>query len=313
MSGIGSVRGARALERTSDLDVHALARRLDPRIGDDVAAVRTRVRSVALKVDPTVEGVHFARGLRDPRAIARKAMRRPASDLAAAGAEPRFALVALALPPGTTRDFARSLVRALAAAAREMGARLVGGHTGVRPGPLELNVTLVGECERPRRRSGARAGDRLLATGSFGGSILAKHLRFRPRLRESRALADGGIVVRAAIDVSDGLALDAARLASASRLALELDEASIPIAAAARSLARSDRESPLSHALRDGEDYELLLAIAPREVPRALSVARRARFPLTVIGTFCRGRGLRLRRRTGRVETLRAAGFVHRA
>jgi thiamine-monophosphate kinase len=308
-----------ALETASDLDLHRWLSRRAPRgrgivlgIGDDAAVVRLS-GWVALKTDPTIEGVHFPEGLREAATIARKAIARAASDLAAVGAVPRYALVSLDLPPGTSARFARRLASELLGASRRLGARLVGGHTGVRRGPLEIVVILVGVCSRaPRSRRGARRGDRLLATGSFGGAMLGKHLTFRPRLAESDALG-AAVPIHAAIDVSDGLALDASRLAEASGLALELAEVAIPIAPAARRLARRERKNPLSRALADGEDYELLLAVSARSVPRALSAARRARFPLAVIGVFRRGAGLFLRTRQGTLERLRPTGFVHRA
>lgn len=317
---IGSDRSARGrgrLERASDRALHAWLKRVAPRgdgievgIGDDCAVVRLGGARMALKVDPTIEGVHFDRGLRDAAAVARKAIGRPASDFAAAGAEPRFALLSVDLPRGATAAFARALLAALLRESRRVGARVVGGHTGVGTGGLAVGVTLVGPCPRPRRRSGARAGDRCLATGAFGGSILGRHLRPAPRLREERALARA-VPIHAAIDVSDGLALDAFRLADASGLGLELREDSIPISRDAVRLARKSGRAPLSHALGDGEDYELLLAVASRDVARALAVARRSRFPLAEIGTFRRERGLRLLGRDGRVSNLEPTGFTH--
>jgi thiamine-monophosphate kinase len=158
-------------------------------------------------------------------------------------------------------------------------------------------VTLVGPAgRRPRGRRGARAGDLLVATGSFGGSILGKHLRFRPRLREARALSRAA-PIHAAIDVSDGLLLDAWRLASASGLALDLEADRVPIARAAHRAGRRSGRSAHSHALRDGEDYEILFAIPATAWGRASRAARRARFPLHVVGRFRAGRGVRLRMR----------------
>ncbi len=315
----GRGNGAR-VSGISDREVHDLVARLGSARrgglaapGHDVAAVRVGGSWLALKVDPTIAGVHVEARLRDAGAIARKAMGRPASDLAAAGVAPRWALVSVGFPRDASRAFVESLVRALFREARGLGARLVGGHTGFRAPRLEVHVTLAGVSrERPRTRDGARAGDRLLATGAFGGSILGKHLRFRPRLREARLLARA-VPIHAAIDVSDGLAIDAARLAQGASLALVLDAERIPVAPAARRLAKRSGRSPLSHALGDGEDYELLLAVPARQVERALSAARRARFPLVAIGTFRRGSGTFVEHRSGAIAPVAPSGFVARS
>lgn len=282
-------------------------------IGEDCAVIELGGRPVAVKVDPTVEGIHFPRGLRDASAIASKALGRCASDLAATGAEPRFVLVSLEIPRGPSRRFVLGLLRALERESRRLGARLVGGHTALgRPhARLALHVTMIGPCRgRPRSRSGARPGDVILVTGSFGGSILGRHLRPKARLRESRALLR--LAFSAAIDVSDGLALDLARLAAASGVAIELEPDLIPIAPAARRLARRSGKDPLSHALGDGEDYELVLAATPGRARRALSIAHRRGFPLSFVGKCRRGRGLWIRGRDGNLHRLEPTGYVQR-
>jgi thiamine-monophosphate kinase len=318
-----SAHGAQGLERgnqaISDVEIHAFLGRLADRrrgvelgVGHDAAVVRAGGARIALKVDPTIEGVHFERGFRDARAIARKALNRPASDLAAVGAEPRWALISIELPP-VGRRFAGSLLRELDRAARGLGAAVVGGHTGLRGARrLAIHVTLAGECSgRPRGRSGARAGDRILVTGSFGGSILGKHLAFRPRLAESRALR--AIPIHAAIDVTDGLALDLARVAQASGVGARVDAASIPISLNARKLARGSGLSALDHALGDGEDYELLFAVPSRGVSRAIAAARRHRFRLTEIGRFQTARRFEIRDASGALRILEPSGYVQRS
>ena len=143
-------------------------------------------------------------------------------------------------------------------------------------------------------RSGAQPGVWLLATGSFGGSLLGRHLDVEPRVNEALALREL-LHVRAAIDVSDGLSLDASRLAEASGCGIAIDLASVPISPDATLAFQYDPlgPSPLDRALGDGEDFELLLAVAPREA--AAFLAERSEVlgtPIRKIGEFVPEPGL---------------------
>ncbi|MBL8694856.1 MAG: thiamine-phosphate kinase [Planctomycetes bacterium] len=284
-------------------------------MGDDCAVVRADADGPwVLKVDPTLEGQHFEVGSRDALAIARKAVHRPASDLAALAAQPCFALLSLEVPRGTPPSWIRQLIRGVETACRRLGGELVGGHTASSAPRLALHVTWVGRSvlRRPWSRRRARPGDLLLATGAFGGSRLGKHRRFQPRIREALALAASGEPVHAAVDVSDGLALDAGRLAAASHLRLVLEAGEIPIAPAARRLAQRTGEHPLSHALSDGEDYELLLATPPRSLPGLLRTAKRHRFVLSRLGRFEHGSGVYLADEAGALAPVEPRGYVQR-
>jgi thiamine-monophosphate kinase len=279
--------------------------------GADVAAVRLSSPVGAFKVDPTVEGIHFERGFRDAGAIARKAIGRAASDCAAAGVKPEWALVSLEFPREAGRRFVRAMLRAVDRAARSLGIAVVGGHTsfGARA-ELALHVFLAGGCQGlPLSRKGARAGDRLIVTGSLGGSRLGGHLRPKPRLGVVAALRRV-VPVHASIDVSDGLALDAWRLAEASGVGAEIACREIPVAPAAHRLARRTGLRGFEHALGDGEDYELLLAIPKAAVNAALRQLRRLRVKGTEIGVFRRGRGLWLREPTGALRKIAPRGYV---
>ena len=151
-------------------------------------------------------------------------------------------------------------------------------------------LTLLGEAAGPHvlTRRGARAGDWIYVTGELGGSILGKHHRFVPRLPEGRWLA-GRREVRCLMDVSDGLAKDLLELNPAG-LRPALSAAALPVSRAARTLARRDGRSAIDHALSDGEDFELLFALAARADRAAFETAWRRRFqtPLTCIGQFVR-------------------------
>ena len=259
-----------------------LALAADVRVGagDDCAVIGVprATRWQLLKTDVVIEGVHFLPD-EDLRRVGWKALCRAISDIAAMGGEPAHALVTVAAP--TAMEMARllALYEGLRKAAHRFGVSIVGGETARSPGPLFINVALTGSVLRTRcvLRSGGRAGDVLFVTGRLGGSIRGKHLDFTPRLMEARWLA-AHFKIRAMMDISDGLAADLPRLGAASRCGYVLDESSIP----------KNPCCDLAAALGDGEDYELLFAISPRDAD-ALPAAWKRQFsklPLTRIGAL---------------------------
>lgn len=275
--------------------------------GDDAAVVRGVRGLWAFKIDSVLEGVHFDGRIARPEEVGHKAIARPLSDLAAMGAVPAFALAAIAIPRRTPESEVRRVILGMERTARRFGTAIVGGDLASHGGGLALSVALLGRVRGgpPLRRSGARPGDVLAVTGTLGGSLLGKHLRFVPRVREAQAIRRR-FRVRAMIDVSDGLLRDLGHLCEESGVGAVLDEARIPISAAARAMARRDGRSALDHALADGEDYELLFALPAEEGP-ALERARLGR----VIGRAERSPGLRLRRRDGREVRLEPRGWEH--
>jgi thiamine-monophosphate kinase len=255
-------------------------------IGDDCAAVRGGRRGflTLLKTDCVVEGRHFLP--RDAaRAVGWKAACRAVSDMAACGGVPRFALVTCVLRRGQTGRWIDGLYRGLEKAAREYGFDVVGGELAATDGPAVISVTLTGEVRTKDlvRRAGGRAGDVLFVTGVLGGSLASGwHLRFRPRVEEARWLV-AHFRPRAMMDLSDGLAADLPRLAAASGTGFMVDPSSVP----------RRRGVPVRQALGDGEDFELLFAVAPRAAAR-LEAAWKKKFPrvrLTRIGRLA-GRGV---------------------
>ena len=277
-------------------------------IGDDAAVLEFESGSLLATSDSLVEGVHFLPGTR-PRSAGRKAILRALSDIAAMAGVPRFALLSIVVPPAWSASAVRGFVEGFRAGARRFGVPLVGGDAACGRGPFVASVALLGECgpRGPILRSGARAGDLLLCTGTLGGSSLGRHLLFVPRLREALALARL-VPVHAAIDVSDGLALDLHRICRASGIGAVLFEEAIPISEAARRLSRKSGRPPLLHALGDGEDYELLFALSTRAASRVRGV--NALRGLRVIGGFG-GTGVRLRRRDGTERKVPAVGWEH--
>lgn len=282
--------------------------------GDDAAAVRPTRRPLLLTTDSLIEGVHFRRGWLSPAALGRRAFRVNASDLAAMGGVPRYALVALEIPARTATLEMDQLMAGFAAAARRRGAHVIGGN--VTRGPhLAVTVALIGEAPgRVVTRAGARPGDRLFVTGTLGATGLAvrrlasvRHGRLPElpdRVRAGVALAR---VAHAMIDVSDGLAQDLGHVARASGVAAEVALARLPVAQACR---RALGERSAVFAATAGEDYELVVAIPPRRL-RAL-----ARLPLgchlTEIGRVISGRpAVRVLDHAGRPVRLPPPGFDH--
>ncbi|HEX5104410.1 MAG TPA: thiamine-phosphate kinase, partial [Pirellulaceae bacterium] len=191
---------------------------------------------------------------------------------------------------------------------------IAGGDVNSWEGPLVISVTALGEVQPGRewRRSGARPGDQILVTGSFGGSILGKHFEFVPRVAEALWLAENA-EIHAAIDVSDGLSLDLARLCEASGCGAEIDPQKIPIAPAAakRTANGPGGRSPLEHALSDGEDFELILAVPPECAAESLR-RQPLDLPLTAMGRFVERPGLYALGTSGEYEPLVPRGYEHR-
>jgi thiamine-monophosphate kinase len=246
--------------------------------GDDCAIVRFggATRSLVLKTDCIVENVHFTSEA-SAVAVGWKAMARPLSDFAAISAVPEFALVTLIAPAATELRWIAEVYRGIEKAARGFGVVIVGGETSSTVGPVSISVSLTGFVESQRwvSRSGGKPGDELFVTGRLGGSIRAKHLRFTPRIAESRWLTEH-FRISAMMDLSDGLGADLPRLARASKVGFELATHDVP----------RRRGCTVEQAIGDGEDYELLFAISPR---RAVNLQRRwlrqfPKLPLTRIG-----------------------------
>jgi thiamine-monophosphate kinase len=212
------------------------------------------------------------------------------------------------LPRAGGRAIAEELYHGLREMADGFDTVLVGGDTNSWDGPLSISVTLLGEASErgPVRRNGAKPGDWLLVTGPLGGSIRGKHLTFTPRVREAlhlHALAP----LHAMIDISDGLAADVYHICRESGCGAVLRAETIPITADARALA--DNRTPLEHALGDGEDFELVLAVAPEHACRLLSSQPVAGITLFHIGE-CVPDGLWLEK-TGVRAPLEPQGYIH--
>ena len=266
--------------------------------GDDCALVRVGSKNeklLVLKTDCVVEGVHFTSDAK-PAAVGWKAMARPLSDFAAMSAVPQSALVTLIAPADTSVTWTTQLYRGLNKAAANFDVAIVGGETSRTDGPVAISVSLTGTVERDRwvSRSGGKAGDDIFVTGRLGGSLGGRHLTFTPRIVESRWLTRH-FRVHAMMDLSDGLGADLPRLAAASGVGFVIDQAALPRSAGCS----------VEQAIGDGEDYELLLAVAPRDGERLMRMWR-TKFPrvaLTRIGRF--------NRKSQTANRTFPAGYVH--
>ena len=235
--------------------------------GDDAAVLRMAgVDECVITVDLLTEGVDFLLAEVDPRRVGRKALAVNLSDLAAMAARPLAAVLAVALPRKGGRELAVQLYEGMLPLAEKYDLAIAGGDTNSWDGPLVITATLLGQvtARGPLCRSGAMAGDRIIVTGAFGGSILGRQFDFEPRVNEALLLNER-YELHAGMDVSDGLAIDLARLIRESGVGAVVETDRVPIHDDARRLAarRDDGRTPLEHALGDGEDFELLWPCRP--------------------------------------------------
>jgi thiamine-monophosphate kinase len=263
-------------------------------IGDDAALLAP---DLVVSTDLVVEDVHFRRATTGLGDLGWKALAVAMSDLAAMGAAPVGAVVGLALGEGWTEDDAVAVYEGLGECARECGCPVVGGDVS-RAATLVLAVTVFGRAAVPATRAGARVGDVLAVTGSLGGSeagrlllevgaeesaaaaaLAHRHRRPVPRVADGRLLAS---YVHAMLDVSDGVASDARRMADASGVCVEVDLDALPIQPGVEEVAAARGVEPGAFAATGGEDYELLVAL-PEAALASSSV------PLTRIGRILEG------------------------
>ncbi len=289
-------------------------------IGDDAAILDTRGESTVLTVDLLTEGVDFLLNEVEPRLIGRKALAVNLSDLAAMAAVPTAVLVAVALPKDRAETLAPQLLEGMTPLLRKYDVALIGGDTNTWDGGLVVSVTAIGHVTKrgPLTRGGAKPGDRILVTGPLGGSILRHQFLFEPRVEEALFLNEH-FDIHAAIDISDGLSLDLARLAAESGTGAVIDAHHVPVSEDAKMLAAQragtpGAKSPLEHALCDGEDFELLLAVPPGEAKRLIEMQPLTTVTgvtLTVLGECVAEPGQWLRDEHGAMQKITPRGFEH--
>lgn len=290
--------------------------------GDDCAIIEAG--RLAVSTDMSVEQVHFRREWMEPERIGRRAAIAALSDLAAVAARPFGMLVSLAVPADDPASFGEAIMRGVREAADETGAALLGGDLTRSPGPVVIDVVVLGDVQRPVLRSGARIGDALFVTGRLGGAesavvdlldgrtpdatALLAYIAPNARLWEAAWLADRDLV-HAMIDLSDGLAGDAGHLAAASGVRIIVDAADLPMHPSAR---EHGDDAGLAIALGGGDDYELCFAAEAAAID-----AIRDEFvdtfgiPITRVGEVVEGSGVVLRDADGRLRGMPIGGFSH--
>jgi thiamine-monophosphate kinase len=326
---ITAIRGI--VEETSSRNVPA-PRPIVLGIGDDAAAWQpSRSHLSVITSDALVDGVHFLGERMSGRSIGYRAMAANLSDIAAMGARPVLATVALGVPPRAQETQLLDLYTGMLEIARRHGVRIAGGDI-VRAGALMLAITVVGEVRRThlRRRDAGRPGDIIAVTGPLGGSHAGLQLlrhhdlsvptwsrerglrafeRPEPRVSEGRRLAASSHV-HAMMDCSDGLWTDLSRMARASGCGALIEH--VPIDPAAQAVAAALGEDASVYAHNGGEDFELIVTIAARAFTH---LARRFEThfgrPLIRVGVLEKKEGLRMREASGEIQEVTPAGWDH--
>jgi thiamine-monophosphate kinase len=286
----------------------------DPRVlvgpGDDAAVLARPAGHVLVTVDMLMDGTDFRLAEVGPRQAGRKAMAVNLSDVAAMAGTPTAAVVSVALPQTLDRASVNELYFGLRQVADEFAVPVVGGDTNSWDGALVISVTVLGEAagRGPVLRSGAKPNDWVFVTGPLGGSILGHHLDFTPRVREALAL-HAAVELHAMCDISDGLSADLNHILEESRCGAVLVSESIPVSPAAVELSRTSGQTPLQHALGDGEDFELVFTVAPADGERLVREQPVSGIALTKIGE-CAESGLWIEE-GGQRRPLTPTGWVH--
>jgi thiamine-monophosphate kinase len=282
---------------------------------DDAAVLETGGSAIVLTHDMIVEGVHYLPD--DPPAdVAWKLVAVNLSDLAAKGARPMGVLLGFTLGDA---DWDRAFADGLGTALRAFGVPLLGGDTVSAPARV-LGLTAIGQAARvPPNRSGARPGDQLWVSGTIGDAgaglralregidapeLIERYRNPRPRLEAGERLVP---LVRAMMDVSDGLLIDSLRMAAASGCAAAIQLETIPLSEVLRAFDGGDTLA----AATAGDDYELLFAAVPDEAASILALAAEIGLPLSRIGAFEAGVGLSLTDRGVRLDLPAHLGFEH--
>jgi thiamine-monophosphate kinase len=294
----------------------------DPRVilgpGDDAAIVRSGGGELAVTTDMLVEGVDFLPD-EDPQRLGRRALAVNLSDLAAMGARPEFFLLSIGFSPEKGEDFPLAVARGALSRAQPLSVSLIGGDLSSAPQTI-VSIALWGTAEfRTAPRSGASSGDLLFLSGfpgraaaglslarrlSEGGppaalapelaaELLAAYRDPEPRVALGLELSRRNLW-SAAIDVSDGLGMDAGRLARASGLRAVIERDRLPVSPALAAFGVLEDADPLDWILSGGDDYELLFA-APASAREAVESLASREVPVTRVGRFEQGEGAVLR------------------
>lgn len=303
-------------EQSGEFDfIRSLQNRVKPSrhlrlgIGDDAAILSESPPQTLVTTDMLMEGVHFLIPPATPQQVGHKALAVNLSDIAAMGGTPATAFVSVALPRARPAAFREEVFTGLQSLADQFQVALAGGDTNSWDGPFVISVTVLGiPTFPPVLRSGAKPGDWIMVTGELGGSLLGKHLTFVPRVREVLLLQES-VKLHALQDISDGLSADLFHILEQSGVGARLFADRIPVSLAAIKSA-SEKRSPLGHALGDGEDFELLFTLSPKDGERLLNNPP-FETRLSHIGEITSNPEVLLRQANGREIPLPRLGWVH--
>lgn len=281
-------------------------------IGDDCASIRINGDNVFLvTTDMLVEGTHFDLKKSTPGEIGGKSIACSISDIAAMGCSAKYAVVSICFPRETKTKFARELYRGINKMADDFNIKIIGGDIVSSRKTVVINVTMYGRNEglKTISRSGARVDDAIMITGALGGSILGKHITFKPRLKEG-LLLNKKFNINSMIDISDGLVADLGHILEESGVGAVLYEDEVPVSADAKRLSRKTGLSALHHALYDGEDYELLFTLSDKESKKLLA-SRSFPARLSKIGCINKSKGIKMQGADGKLKRIKSIGYNH--
>jgi thiamine-monophosphate kinase len=303
-------------------------------LADDAAAIAPPPGcDLVLTTDGVISGVHFFAD--DPAdAVARKALRINLSDLAAKGAAPLGFLLSIGLPAGLPADWLKSFARGLREDAEHYGCPLLGGDTDRSPGAITVYIAALGTVPHGSmvKRKGAQPGDVVVATGTIGDAalglvlrqdaaaagrwkldaamqdhLLSRYLLPQPRIAIAEALRRH---VSAAIDVSDGLVGDLAKLCRVSGVGAEVMIGDVPLSPAARQAVAAE-PALIETVLTGGDDFEVIATVAPDRLEALPQEAAAARVTITRIGQVVSGPGAHFRHADGRALVFRRPSYSH--
>jgi thiamine-monophosphate kinase len=302
-------------------------------LSDDAAAITPPAGyDLVVTTDGVIAGVHFFPD-DPPGDVARKVLRMNLSDLAAKGATPLGFVMAVSLPATIDESWIAAFAAGLGDDAMRYACPLFGGDTDRTPGPISISITAFGSVPHGAmlRRSTATAGDSIAVTGAFGDAALgvllrrdeslaqrwhltpamSAHLKTRYLLPEPRNALAAAVLrhASAAMDVSDGLAGDLAKLCRASGVAADVDVARVPLSDAVRAAIAAE-PALIETVLSGGDDYEIVLTLAPEKFAGLRAAASEAGVPVTEIGRVTAGQGARFNQ-NGKALTFKRPSYSH--
>jgi thiamine-monophosphate kinase len=300
-------------------------------IGDDSCVFKTSAEVASLlTTDMLVEQIHFLLEAIPPYQLGRKSLAVNMSDIAAMGGTPKEAVLSVAIPDTVDLEYLDALYDGMKAMAKEFEVNLLGGDTTSSPGPLIINIALVGEAQKEEvlYRSTAKVGDVVFLTGPVGSAaagldiilkgrgadeweeLIEAHHNPYPQIKTGRTIASMK-VANSLIDVSDGVAADLGHICTESKLGAIIEEEMIPTTAQFRAYCAKFQENSRHLSLHVGEDYVLLGTVPEESATRLQKALESNGCQFHPVGKTVAESGLRLEGSDGSVEVIGAIGWDH--